>query len=97
MTWRRIQKEKTAAALPGNTTAFQHSQHRNPSTTRLLTLGDQLSAFNRMKAAAAKHGIAAYPLSGDSIYLSGPGGFHCCAPDVRAASILIRQMGGHFG
>jgi hypothetical protein len=90
-------KEKTAAALAGNTTASQNTQHHDSSVAALLALGEKLTAFNRMKAAASKCGIDAYPLSGDSVYLSGPGGFHCCAPDVRTAAILVRRMGGRHG
>ena len=83
-------------------TGFQNHSHDTSNFTdfdaaRLRYLGDQLSAFNRLEASALRFGINVYPLDGDSIYMTGAGGFHCCAPDIRAAAGVIRQFGAVHG
>jgi hypothetical protein len=63
----------------------------------LRRIGEKLTAYNRLEASARRFGISVYPLDGDSIYMTSAGGFHCCAPDLRAATALIRQLGAGRG
>ncbi|MBC7619251.1 MAG: hypothetical protein H7293_09760 [Candidatus Saccharibacteria bacterium] len=46
---------------------------------------------------ASRFGIKVYPLDGDTVYMSADSGFHCIAPDLRAATAVIRQLGSAHG
>lgn len=87
-----------APSVCGTRGLENHTQNSNDfSDNALRRLGEQVSALHRLEMSASRFGIKVYPLDGDTVYMSADSGFHCIAPDLRAATAVIRQLGSAHG
>ncbi len=87
--------EKTAVALPGNTTAFQNNQSPNPTIADVPESSSEISTFRRLVQQFAAVGLNLYPLDGQTLLVSSPQfGLSKTLPDLRAAKLYLAQIGG---
>jgi hypothetical protein len=78
-------KEKTAVALPGNTTAFQRSQHANGTAPQPDLASTPM--VRSLLARLAQLGLAHSGADDESILIAGQ------AYDLRTATAMARQLG----
>jgi hypothetical protein len=76
-------KEKTAVALPGNTTAFQDTQQANGTPA----YPEIASAVSALRVRLAGLGLSHSAADDDSIVIAGQ------AYDLRCATAMARQLG----
>ncbi|WP_342616572.1 hypothetical protein [Rhodoferax sp. GW822-FHT02A01] len=89
--------EKAVNALAGNSTASQDTQQRDSSGNQCPSqmVPEIPNLFNRLARQYMAMGLGLYPLSGDTLLVSSPVlGMSRTLPDLRAAQIYLRQIGG---
>jgi hypothetical protein len=95
MTWRteHPDKEKTAAALPGNATAFKN-RHPNPNSATRPTARDADKAEATIFAGFALRGFSVYKAA-DGFLVNRWGLTRHC-PDLETLSAFAKQVGVEF-
>lgn len=87
---------RTTVAV-GSGSKTNENQHRQSTQDRqeIQDLANTMSHFQRLEKGFAAKGWCLYPLSGDTLLATIPKwGMSRTLPDLRAAQILLRQIGG---
>jgi hypothetical protein len=75
----------------------QQTQHKNHSAKiiPLQGLDDDVTRLSKLSSQYAAVGMGLYPLDGTSLLVTAPWlGMSRTVPDIRAAAIYLRQIGG---
>ena len=85
----------TVAVGSGLKTSENQQRQSTQDRQEIQDLANSMSHFQRLEKGFAAKGWCLYPLSGDTLLATTPKwGMSRTLPDLRAAQILLRQIGG---
>lgn len=87
----RHRPKETARVPREENQAGDQSKHSNSSRDELDDAIGECRMLRLLQDRLAQFNTYLYPLSGDALLLSQPGGFTRTVPDLRAARQLLRQ------
>lgn len=92
----RPQRPKETAYRPGEgKQAAELNKHTDGTADPLDTAMGECRLLALLQARLARFNTYLYPLTGDTLLMSQPGGFTRTVPDLRAACQLLRQWEAH--